>query len=135
MNFACQILKPAFTIVRDKESKCLVVFIRGTRSIKDTLTDALCAPVSFDHFICSDGGKHERNNMVSGHAHRGMVAAADWIWKRCIPELLKALHQNPHFKIKVSINVMQCVLLIKTMHFSVTIIITNIFPYRSLDTR
>ncbi|KAK7367018.1 hypothetical protein VNO80_09025 [Phaseolus coccineus] len=61
-----RILKPAFTVIRDKESKSLLVFIRGTRSIKDTLTDALCAPVSFDHFICSD---HERHN-VSGHAHR-----------------------------------------------------------------
>ncbi|XP_047148331.1 uncharacterized protein LOC124820635 [Vigna umbellata] len=58
-----RILKPAFTVIRDKESKCLLVFIRGTHSIKDTLTDALCAPVSFNH------------NMVSGHAHRGMVAA------------------------------------------------------------
>jgi len=93
MNFSCQILKPAFTVIRDKESKCLLVFIRGTRSIKDTLTDALCAPVSFDH------------NMVSGHAHRGMVAAADWIKKRCIPVLLEALHQYPNFKIKVFINV------------------------------
>ncbi|XP_047182469.1 uncharacterized protein LOC124848743 [Vigna umbellata] len=89
MNFASQILKPAFTIIRDKESKCLLVFIRGTRSIKDTLTDALCAPVSFNH------------NTVSGHAHRGMDAAASWIGERCIPVLLKALHQYPHFKIKI----------------------------------
>ncbi|WVZ12326.1 hypothetical protein V8G54_016856 [Vigna mungo] len=88
-----RILKPAFTVIRDKESECLLVFVRGTRSIKDTLTDALCAPVSFDH------------NMVSGHAHRGMVAAASWIRKRCIPVLLEALHQYPHFKIKVFINV------------------------------
>jgi len=80
------------------------VFIRGTRSLKDTLTDALCAPVSFHHFIYSDGGKHERH--VSGHAHRGMDAAADWIWGHCTPVLLKALKQNPHFKIKVPINVM-----------------------------
>ncbi|KOM45480.1 hypothetical protein LR48_Vigan06g078600 [Vigna angularis] len=84
-----RILKPAFTVIRDKESECLLVFIRGTRSIKDTLTDALCAPVSFDH------------NMVAGHAHRGMVAAASWIGERCIPVLLEALHQYPHFKIKI----------------------------------
>ncbi|CAJ1931035.1 unnamed protein product [Sphenostylis stenocarpa] len=84
-----RILKPAFTVIRDRESKCLLVFIRGTRSIKDTLTDALCAPVSFHH------------KMVSGHAHRGMVAAASWITKHCIPVLLDALHQYPHFKIKI----------------------------------
>ncbi|KAH1234514.1 hypothetical protein GmHk_09G026701 [Glycine max] len=84
-----RILRPAFTVIRDIESKSLLVFIRGTRSLKDTLTDALCAPVSFEH-----------NNMVSGHAHRGMVAAASWILKHCTPVLLNALHQYPHFKIK-----------------------------------
>ncbi|KOM45479.1 hypothetical protein LR48_Vigan06g078500 [Vigna angularis] len=83
------ILKPAFTVIRDKESECLLVFIRGTRCIKDILTYALCAPVSFNH------------NMVSGHAHRGMDAAASWIGDLCIPVLLKALHQYPHFKIKI----------------------------------
>ncbi|XP_027915314.1 sn1-specific diacylglycerol lipase beta-like [Vigna unguiculata] len=82
-------LRPAFTVIRDKESKCLVVFIRGTRSIKDIVTDALCAPVPFNH------------SMVSGHAHCGMAASADWISKRCIPVLLEALRQYPHFKIKI----------------------------------
>jgi len=102
MKFACQILKPAFTVIRDKESKSLIVFIRGTRSIKDTLTDALCAPVSFDHFICNG---HESNNIVSGHAHRGMIAAANWIRERCIPVLREAHKRYPQFKIKVLINV------------------------------
>uniref|UniRef100_K7M6A1 Uncharacterized protein n=1 Tax=Glycine max TaxID=3847 RepID=K7M6A1_SOYBN len=46
-----RILKPAFTVIRDKESKCLLVFIRGTQSLKDTLTEAIGAPVSFNHFI------------------------------------------------------------------------------------
>ncbi|WVZ12333.1 hypothetical protein V8G54_016863 [Vigna mungo] len=84
-----RILKPAFTVIRDKESECLLVFIRGTRCINDTLTDALCAPVSFHH------------NMVSGHAHRGILAAASWIKKNCINVLLEALQQYPHFKIKI----------------------------------
>ncbi|XP_020217459.1 uncharacterized protein LOC109800933 isoform X3 [Cajanus cajan] len=95
-----RILKPAFTVIRDRESKCLLVFIRGTRSLKDTLTDAIGAPVSFKHFICSDGVL-KRSNMVSGHGHRGMVAAARWIKERCTPKLLDALLQNPGFQIKV----------------------------------
>ncbi|XP_020217460.1 uncharacterized protein LOC109800933 isoform X4 [Cajanus cajan] len=94
-----RILKPAFTVIRDRESKCLLVFIRGTRSLKDTLTDAIGAPVSFKHFICSDGVL-KRSNMVSGHGHRGMVAAARWIKERCTPKLLDALLQNPGFQIK-----------------------------------
>ncbi|KAL0388840.1 UNVERIFIED_CONTAM: Sn1-specific diacylglycerol lipase beta [Sesamum radiatum] len=34
------ILKPAFTILRDENSKCFLLLIRGTHSIKDTLTAA-----------------------------------------------------------------------------------------------
>jgi len=116
MNFACQILKPAFTVIRDQESKCLLVFIRGTRSIKDIVTDALCAPVPFNH------------SMVSGHAHSGMAASADWIRERCVPLLLEALRQYPHYKIKVFINVTYNALLIKTMQFFIIMIII-IFPY------
>ncbi|KHN45260.1 Homeobox protein knotted-1-like 3 [Glycine soja] len=68
-----RILKPAFTVIRDKESKCLLVFIRGTQSLKYTLTDAIGAPVSFNHFICNDDGELKRNNKVAGHGHRGGV--------------------------------------------------------------
>ncbi|XP_014521819.1 uncharacterized protein LOC106778372 [Vigna radiata var. radiata] len=95
-----RILKPAFSVIRDKESKCLFVFIRGTRSIKDTLTDAIGAPVSFNHFIYSDG-ELKRNNVISGHGHRGMVAAARWIKKHCTPKLLDELCQYPDFQVKI----------------------------------
>ncbi|BAT99674.1 hypothetical protein VIGAN_10117300 [Vigna angularis var. angularis] len=95
-----RILKPAFTVIRDKESKCLFLFIRGTRSVKDTLTDAIGAPVSFNHFIYSDG-ELKRNNVISGHGHRGMVAAARWIKKHCTPKLLDELRQFPDFQIKI----------------------------------
>ncbi|KAG5067733.1 hypothetical protein JHK85_000110 [Glycine max] len=87
-----RILRPVFTVIRDIESKSVLVFIRGTRSLNDTLTAALCAPVSFEH--------RRNNNIVSGHAHRGMVAAAYWILDYCTPVLKKALDQYPHFKIK-----------------------------------
>ncbi|KHN40420.1 Sn1-specific diacylglycerol lipase alpha [Glycine soja] len=88
-----RILRPVFTVIRDIESKSVLVFIRGTRSLNDTLTAALCAPVSFEH--------RRNNNIVSGHAHRGMVAAAYWILDYCTPVLKKALDQYPHFKIKI----------------------------------
>ncbi|KAK7367012.1 hypothetical protein VNO80_09017 [Phaseolus coccineus] len=95
-----KIMKPAFTVIRDKESKCLFVFIRGTRDIKDTLTDVIGAPVSFNHFISSDG-ELKRKNMISGHGHRGMVAAAGWIKKHCTPKLLDELRQYPDFQVKI----------------------------------
>ncbi|KAK7367009.1 hypothetical protein VNO80_09014 [Phaseolus coccineus] len=95
-----KILKPAFTVIRDKESKCLFVFIRGTREITDTLTDVIGASVSFNHFICSDG-ELKKNNLISGHGHRGMVAAAGWIKKHCTPKLLDELRQYPDFQVKI----------------------------------
>lgn len=95
----CQLLKPAFTVIRDKESNCLFVFIRGTQSIRDTLTDAIGAPVSFSPYIYIDG--ELKKNMVSGYGHRGMVAAAGWIKKHCTPILLDELRKNKDYQIKV----------------------------------
>ncbi|KAG5059092.1 hypothetical protein JHK87_000121 [Glycine soja] len=42
-----------------------------------------------------------RNNKVSGHGHRGMVAAARWIKKHCTTILLEDLRRHPDFQIKI----------------------------------
>lgn len=92
------LLKPAFTIIRDTQSKCLLLLIRGTHSIKDTLTAATGAVVPFHHSVLNDGGI---SNLVLGYAHCGMVAAARWIAKLCTPTLLKALGECPDFNVKI----------------------------------
>ncbi|KAI3469335.1 hypothetical protein Pfo_025998 [Paulownia fortunei] len=92
------ILKPAFTILRDENSKCFLLLIRGTHSIKDTLTAATGAVVPFHHSVLDDGGI---SNLVLGYAHCGMVAAARWIAKLSTPSLLKALEQNPDYEVKI----------------------------------
>nr|XP_027115965.1 uncharacterized protein LOC113733925 [Coffea arabica] len=92
------LLKPAFTIIRDKDSKCFLLLIRGTHSIKDTLTAATGAVVPFHHSVLDDGGI---SNLVLGYAHCGMVAAARWIAKLSTPILLKALHENPDHEVKI----------------------------------
>ncbi|KAJ1407688.1 Mono-/di-acylglycerol lipase, N-terminal [Sesbania bispinosa] len=92
------LLRPAFTIIRDTKSKCLLLLIRGTHSIKDTLTAATGAVVPFHHSVLNDGGI---SNLVLGYAHCGMVAAARWIAKLCTPTLLKALGECPDFKVKI----------------------------------
>ncbi|XVF66173.1 hypothetical protein PTKIN_Ptkin10aG0014100 [Pterospermum kingtungense] len=91
-------MKPAFTIIRDKNSKCLLLLIRGTHSIKDTLTAATGAVVPFHHSVLHDGGI---SNLVLGYAHCGMVAAARWIAKLTAPCLLKALGEYPDYKVKI----------------------------------
>lgn len=72
--------------------------IRGTHSIKDTLTAATGAVVPFHHSVLHDGGV---GNLILGYAHCGMVAAARWIAKLSTSSLLKALEQNPNYKVKV----------------------------------
>ncbi|KAK4405513.1 hypothetical protein Sango_0557800 [Sesamum angolense] len=93
------ILKPAFTILRDENSKCFLLLIRGTHSIKDTLTAATGAVVPFHHSVLHDGGI---SNLVLGYAHCGMVAAARWIAKLITPSLVKALEQNPDYEVTAS---------------------------------
>ncbi|KAG2407262.1 uncharacterized protein HKW66_Vig0020840 [Vigna angularis] len=114
VEFIGQLLKPAFTIIHDMQSRCFLLLIRGTHSIKDTLTAATGAMVPFHHSIVSDG---QISNLVLGHAHCGMVAAARWIAKLCTPALLKALNDCPDSKVKVVIKHAQSVAkaVVKTM--------------------
>ncbi|KAK9288694.1 hypothetical protein L1049_017157 [Liquidambar formosana] len=92
------LLKPAFTIICDKNSKCLLLLIRGTHSIKDTLTAATGAVVPFHHSVLHDGGI---SNLILGYAHCGMVAAARWTAKLSTPVLLRALDEYPDYKVKI----------------------------------
>lgn len=95
-----QLLKPAFTILCDQSSKCFLLLIRGTHSIKDTLTAATGAVVPFHHLLLDEGGV---SSLILGYAHCGMVAAARWIAKLCTPCLLKAVSECPDYDIKVHI--------------------------------
>ncbi|KAK4793366.1 hypothetical protein SAY86_023801 [Trapa natans] len=92
------ILKPAFTILSDHKEKCFLLMIRGTHSIKDTLTAATGAMVPFHHTVVHEGGV---SDVVLGYAHCGMVAAARWIAKLATPRLLKALEKYPDYNLKI----------------------------------
>lgn len=92
------ILKPAYTVLVDHSSKCFLLLIRGTHSIKDTLTAATGGIVPFHHTVVNESGV---SNLVLGYAHCGMVAAARCIAKLATPCLLKGLEQYPDYKIKI----------------------------------
>ncbi|WCJ23424.1 Mono-/di-acylglycerol lipase N-terminal Lipase class 3 [Euphorbia peplus] len=92
------LLKPAFTVIHDKDSKCFLLLIRGTHSIKDTLTAVTGAVVPFHHSVLHDGGI---SNLVLGYAHCGMVAAARWIAKLSTPYLLKVVSEYPDHNVKI----------------------------------
>lgn len=53
--FILQILKPAFTILVDHKTRCFLLVIRGTHSIKDTLTAVTGAVVPFHHSVVHEG--------------------------------------------------------------------------------
>ncbi|XP_078433087.1 alpha/Beta hydrolase fold-containing protein [Wolffia australiana] len=92
------ILKPAFTILIDKSTKCIILLIRGTHSIRDTLTAATGGTVPFHHTVLNEGGVCD---LVLGYAHCGMVAAARWIAKHATPCLMKAAREHPEYQIKI----------------------------------
>ncbi|GLJ11000.1 hypothetical protein SUGI_0140070 [Cryptomeria japonica] len=92
------LLKPAFTILVDDKSHSFLLLIRGTHSIKDTLTAVTGAVVPFHHTVLGEGGV---SNLVLGYAHCGMVAAARWISQLAVPCLIKALEKHPDYSIKV----------------------------------
>lgn len=92
------ILKPAFTILVNHKTKTFLLLIRGTHSIKDTLTAATGAVVPFHHTVVHEGGV---SNLVLGYAHCGMVAAARWIAKLATPCLLKSFQTYPDYKLQI----------------------------------
>ncbi|KAD0819410.1 hypothetical protein E3N88_43661 [Mikania micrantha] len=92
------ILKPAFTILVNHKTKTFLLLIRGTHSIKDTLTAATGAVVPFHHTVVREGGV---SDVVLGYAHCGMVAAARWIAKLATPILLKAFQDHPDYKLQI----------------------------------
>jgi len=86
-------------VLVDHEAKCFLLLIRGTHSIKDTLTAVTGAVVPFHHAVVHEGGV---SDLVLGYAHCGMVAAARWIAKLAMPCIIEALDQYPDYKLKVS---------------------------------
>uniref|UniRef100_A0A0D3HPM0 Fungal lipase-type domain-containing protein n=1 Tax=Oryza barthii TaxID=65489 RepID=A0A0D3HPM0_9ORYZ len=93
-----RVMKPSFTIVRDKNTKSFILFIRGATSVKDRLTAATAAEVPFHHVVLKEG---RVSNVVVGHVHCGMVAAARWIADQAIPCLSRAVEQFPDYRIKI----------------------------------
>ena len=88
--------KPAFVLFKDENVKSLLLVIRGTHSIKDSLT-ALTAHSSPHHAIRPDGS----GDVVVGYAHAGFLANARWLMQNATEELRKAREMNPNYDFMV----------------------------------
>jgi hypothetical protein len=93
-----QLMQPSFALVRDKKSKCFLLFIRGAISPKERLTAAASVEVPFHHIVLNDG---QIDNVILGYAHCGMLAAARWIANLAILPLRDAIGKFPDYKVKV----------------------------------
>ncbi|XP_078167637.1 uncharacterized protein LOC144562309 [Carex rostrata] len=93
-----RLLRPSFTVVRDGDTKCFLLLIRGAISVKERLTATTGAAVPFHHVMMHDGAV---TDVVLGHAHCGMVVAARWIAKCAVPTLTDAVRQHPDYSVKI----------------------------------
>ncbi|KAJ1918896.1 hypothetical protein H4219_002346 [Mycoemilia scoparia] len=72
-NFQSQeVFRSCYFIARDKEHDALVLSIRGTMSLKDTLVDLAC----------------EYEKWCGGLVHSGMKASAYWVLAKVVPQML-----------------------------------------------
>lgn len=88
------ILQPAYILVRDRVEKKLFFVIRGTHSVRDTVT-SLTANSRPHHAIGEDGAP------VLGHAHAGFLSTARWLVKTCKNDLAAAKSANPGYTLTV----------------------------------
>jgi len=88
------ILQPAYILVRDRVEKKLFFVIRGTHSVRDTVT-SLTANSRPHHAIGEDGAP------VLGHAHAGFLSTARWLVKTCKNDLVAAQTANPGYTLTV----------------------------------
>ena len=88
------ILRPAYILVRDAHAKQLFFVVRGTHSVRDTVT-SLTAHSKPHHLVDATGA------VVLGRAHAGFLSTARWLAKTIKDDLSNALLQNPGFELTI----------------------------------
>ena len=88
------ILRPAYILVRDARAKQLFFVVRGTHSVRDTVT-SLTAHSKPHHLVDATGA------VVLGRAHAGFLSTARWLAKTIKDDLAIALDQNPGFELTI----------------------------------
>ena len=88
------ILRPAYILVRDVREKQLFFVIRGTHSVRDTVT-SLTAHSRPHHAIGPDGAP------VLGRAHAGFLSTARWLARHVREDLAGAMRANPGYRLTI----------------------------------
>ncbi|KAI9597820.1 hypothetical protein BDF19DRAFT_434538 [Syncephalis fuscata] len=79
------VFRPSYFIARDKETNSIVLCIRGTMSIMDTLTDLVC----------------DYQQWKGGLVHAGILSAAQWFFTDVIPQMLAYCRQHDVRRIRI----------------------------------
>ena len=88
------ILQPAYILIRDRVERRLFFVIRGTHSVRDTVTSLTAHPRPH-HAIGADGVP------VLGYAHAGFLSTARWLAKNTRDDLAAASASNPGFELTI----------------------------------
>lgn len=101
-----RLFRPNFFVAIDREHKALVLAVRGTMSLRDTLTDLVCEYAPFKTLlrqtfpISNQNNSEIRGDKVEasledlpkgpdGLVHTGMMSAARWFWDNLGRQLLR----------------------------------------------
>ncbi|KAI8050911.1 hypothetical protein BDF22DRAFT_112166 [Syncephalis plumigaleata] len=79
------VFRPSYFIAIDKETDSIVLCIRGTMSIMDTLTDLVC----------------DYQQWKGGLVHAGILSAAQWFFTDVVPQILAYCRQHDMRRIRI----------------------------------
>ncbi|RKP27871.1 hypothetical protein SYNPS1DRAFT_12033 [Syncephalis pseudoplumigaleata] len=82
---ASLVFRPSYFIALDRETSSVVLCIRGTMSIMDTLTDLVC----------------DYQQWKGGLVHAGILSAAQWFFTDVVPQILAYCRQHDMRRIRI----------------------------------
>lgn len=85
--------RPAFVVVDDPATGCLVVGVRGTMSVSDAFTDLDGAPRRFEVRCCA-GSPAGRGTVIAGQAHAGVLLSGQNLCDAVLPTLRLACEKR-----------------------------------------
>lgn len=102
-RFTATTFMPANYVAIDRGICAVVVCIRGTANLLDSLTDVAATydPLSVRRML-EDGKVSGTNDLVHGYCHAGVVRSARNIFEEIRQPILDALNSNPGFELLIT---------------------------------
>lgn len=95
-QFGNQAFLPAHYVAVDRQIKAVVVCVRGTANLVDSLTDVAA---THDPFKIRRENSKGNDDLVEGFGHAGILRSARNLFNKIRNDVLNAIHQNPGFEL------------------------------------